>query len=93
MATGDRISYRLVVRESPPRERYDALLTTLQDLHFEVEPDGRELYLTPSPEGLQLLIERWEEFQAALEEYDDVIMEYPLIPRVAVPPNQEESQG
>jgi len=90
MATDNHISYRLVLRESPLRERYDALLMALQDLHFEVEPDGRELYLTPSPESLQLLIERREEFQAALEEYDDIIMEYPPIPRVAVLPNQEE---
>ena len=42
MATDDRISYRLVVKESPLRERYDALLTTLQDLYFEVEPDGHD---------------------------------------------------
>jgi len=78
MAT-NRISYRLVVKESPPRERYDALLATLEDLHFEVEPEGRDLYLTPSPEGLQLLIERRVEFEAALAAYDDIIMEYPHI--------------
>jgi hypothetical protein len=37
MAT-DRVSYCLVVKESPPRERYDALLTALRDLHFESSP-------------------------------------------------------
>lgn len=53
-----------------------------------VEPEGRDLYLTPSPEGLQLLIERRAEFEAALGEYDDIIMEYPLIQMVVMP--QEE---
>lgn len=79
----DRISYRLVTKESPPRERYDALLATLQELHFQVEPEGRDLYLTPSPEGLQLLIERRAEFEAVLAEYDDIIMDYTQIPMVA----------
>jgi len=88
MAT-DRISYRLVVKESPLRERYDALLATLRDLHFEVEPEGRDLYLTPSPEGLQLLIERRVEFEAALRAYDDIIMEYPHIQTLVVPPEGE----
>lgn len=37
---GDRISYRLVTKESPLRERYDALLTALQALGFEVELHG-----------------------------------------------------
>lgn len=46
---------------------------------------GRDLYLTPSPEGLQLLAERREEFEAALAEYHDIIMEYPSIQRVVVP--------
>jgi hypothetical protein len=87
----DRISYRLMTTESPLRERYMALLATLQDLHFEVEPEGRDLHLTLSPEGLQLLIERRTEFEAALAKYDDIIMEYPQVPRVAVPPNQEET--
>ncbi len=34
----DRITYRLVVKESPLKERFDALLATLQGFHFEVEP-------------------------------------------------------
>ena len=86
----DRISYRLVVKESPLRERYDGLLTTLQELHFEVEPEGRDLYLTPSPEGLQLLIERRAEFDAALAAYDDIIMEYPHIQTVVMPLDEED---
>lgn len=90
---GDRISYRLITKESPPRERYDALLRMLQQFGFEVEPEGRDVYLTPSPVGLQLLIERRAEFYAPLLSYDDIIMEHPQIPRVAVPPNQEETQG
>ncbi len=90
MAT-DRISYRLVVKESPLKERYDALLVTLQDLHFEVEPESRDLYLTPSPEGLQLLVERRAEFEAALGEYDDIITEYPHIQTVVVPPEGEDA--
>lgn len=73
----NRSSYRLITRESPARERYDALLTTLQELGFEVEPEGRDVYLTPSPVGSQLLIERREEFKAALLAFDDIIMEYP----------------
>lgn len=87
----DRIIYRLVVKESPLRECYDALLATLKDLHFEVEPEGRNLYLTPSPEGLQLLIERREEFEAALRACDDVIMEYPHIQTVVVPSEDDEA--
>ena len=87
----NRISYRLVVKESPLRERYDALLATLQDLRFEVEPEGRNLYLTPSPEGLQLLIERRAEFDAALAEYDDIIMEYPHIQTVVMPHDEEDA--
>ena len=87
----DRISYRLVIEESPLRERYDTLLTTLRNLHFEVEPEGRDLYLTPSPETLQLLIERQAEFEAALSAYDDIIMEYPKIQRVAVPPEDDDA--
>ena len=31
------------------------------------------------------MIERREEFQAALEEYDDIIMEYPQIRKLVVP--------
>jgi hypothetical protein len=89
MAT-DRTTYRLVVKESPLRERYDALLATLEDLHFEVEPEGRDLYLTPSSEGLQLLIERRTEFEAALAAYDD-IMEYPHIQTVVAPPKEEDA--
>jgi hypothetical protein len=91
MAT-NRLTYRLVVRESPLRERYDALLATLQDLHFEVEPEGRDLCLTPSPEGLQLLIERRTEFEATLAAYDDIIMEYPFIQTVVMP-FEEEGAG
>ena len=87
----NRISYRLVVKESPLRERYDALLATLQALHFEAEPEGRDLYLTPSPEGLQLLIERRAEFDAALAAYDDIIMEYPHIQTVVVPLEEEDA--
>jgi hypothetical protein len=90
MAT-NRITYRLVVKESPLRERYDALLATLQDLHFEIGPKGRDLYLTPSPEGLQPLIERRAEFEAALAAYDDIIMEYPHIQTVVVPPEEEDA--
>jgi hypothetical protein len=89
MAT-DRISYRLMVKETPLMERYDDLLTTLRDLHFEVEQEGRRVYLTPSPEGLQLLIERQEEFEAALRAYDNVITEYPYIQTVVVPSENED---
>jgi hypothetical protein len=88
----NRITYRLVVRESPLRERYDALLATLQNLHFEVEPEGRDLYLTLSHKGLQLLLERRAEFEAALGAYDDIIMEYPQI-QVVVIPSEEEGAG
>lgn len=88
MAT-DRITYRIVIRESPLRERYDALLATLQGLGFQIEPEGRDLYLTPSPEGLQLLIERQVEFEAALTAYDDIIMEYPHIQTVVVLPEED----
>jgi hypothetical protein len=84
----NRLTYRLVVKESPLRERYDSLLATLQDLHFEVEPEGWDVYLTPSPEGLQLLIERRSEFDAALAAYDDIIMEYPFIQTVVMPPER-----
>ncbi len=90
MAT-DRISYRIVIRESPPRERYDALLATLQGLGFQVASEGRDVYITPSPVSLQLLIERPAEFEAALAEYDDVIMEYPDIQKVAIPPQEDDA--
>lgn len=54
-----------------------------------VDPEGRDVYLTPSPEGLQLLIERRAEFDAALAAYDDIIMEYPLIQMVVMPPEED----
>ncbi len=88
----NRLTYRLVVKESPLRERYDALLATLQDLHFEVEPEGSDLYLTPSPEGLQLLVECRAEFEAALAAYDDIIMEYPFIQTVVMPHEDEDAR-
>lgn len=80
-----------MVKESPLRERYDALLATLQGLHFDVEPEGHDLCLTPSPEGLQLLIERRAEFEAALATYDDIIMEYFHIQTVVAPPEEEDA--
>jgi hypothetical protein len=45
----------------------------------------------PTLEGLQSLIERRDEFEAALEEYDDIIIEYPHIQAVVVPPEEEDA--